>query len=170
MAWDNPHGTLSADERLRLEREAQIFAEAQRKMLREEQKRAEREAERYSSTSTGHKTESFSRVTISAQPRPPRILTPAEIAEEKRIIQETLQQRYAKTRARLVREAVYGSADYIHFRYGHPAWTRAIAEYREKYQCTEEEAIQLICHNYKEEDWRELESELVEKLLGNRPE
>ena len=47
MAWDNPHGSLSADERLRLEREAKIFAEAQRKMLREEEQRAakQREAE-----------------------------------------------------------------------------------------------------------------------------
>ena len=44
MAWDNPSGFLSPNERDRLKREAEIFAEAQaeaqRKMLREEEQRA----------------------------------------------------------------------------------------------------------------------------------
>lgn len=168
MAWDNPHGTLSADERLRLEREAKIFAEAQREMLRQEQKRAEREAERYSSTSTGHKTESFPRVTISMQPPPPRIPTPAEIAKEERIVREMYEERIAKIRARNALEAPYGSAEYIHSRYGHKTWTTKIAEYMEDFQCTEEEAVRLICRSYKEEEWRAYEIERVEKLLRER--
>ena len=47
MAWDNPSGILSPNERDRLKREAEIFAEAQRKMLRGEEQRAakQREAE-----------------------------------------------------------------------------------------------------------------------------
>ena len=49
MAWDNPSGILSPNERDRLKREAEIFAEAQRKMLREEEQRAakQREAEEH---------------------------------------------------------------------------------------------------------------------------
>jgi len=51
MAWDSPSGILSPNERDRLKREAEIFAEAhaeaKRKMLREEEQRAseQREAE-----------------------------------------------------------------------------------------------------------------------------
>ena len=45
MAWDNPSGILSPNERDRLKREAEIFAEAQRKMLMEEEQRASKQRE-----------------------------------------------------------------------------------------------------------------------------
>lgn len=47
MAWDDPHGNLSYDERRRLEREAEIYVEAQRKMLREEAKKQREIDERH---------------------------------------------------------------------------------------------------------------------------
>lgn len=166
MAWDNPHGTLSADERLRLEREAQIFAEAQRKMLREEQKRAERDAERSRPVSTGYSHSTPPQTIIrTVVVRPP---SPEEIANENRIVMEIYHDRLAKSRAKRVLAATYGSADYIHYRYGEPAWRKTIEDYQQMYQCSKEEAIEKICQNYREEDWSAYENELVEKLIGKR--
>jgi hypothetical protein len=64
--------------------------------------------------------------------------------------------------------ANFGSAEYIHNRYGHAVWLGRITEYRNKFGCSEEAAVVLMVRFYKESEWAHLEDPLIEKFMGHR--
>lgn len=64
--------------------------------------------------------------------------------------------------------ATFGSAEYIHNRYGHVVWCGKITEYRNKFSCSEAEAVTLIVRNYSESEWAHLEDPLIEAFMGHR--
>ena len=74
----------------------------------------------------------------------------------------------AKMRAEKAMRAIFGTADYIHNRYGHVVWCGKITEYRNKFGCSEEEAVTLMVRDYKESEWAHLEDPLIEAFMGHR--
>jgi hypothetical protein len=71
-------------------------------------------------------------------------------------------------RAEKAMRATFGSAEYIHNRYGHVVWCGKITEYRNKFGCSESEAVTLIVRNYSESEWAHLEDPLIEAFMGHR--
>ncbi|SEL58751.1 hypothetical protein SAMN02910353_02952 [Ruminococcus sp. YRD2003] len=179
MAWDNPHGSLSADERLRLEREAKILAEAQRKMLREEEQRAakQREAEERRRADARDREERARRAEEERRYK-------NQLASERRAQSKARSESYKawlrtpegdaflnqeryKSRAEKVWNAEYGSATYLRNRYGHAYYV--IAEIIQNILgCTPDEAEETISQNYIEPRWKYFEQPEVEKLLREK--
>lgn len=132
MAWDNPSGILSPNERDRLKREAKIFAEAQRKMLREEEQRAskQREAEERRRAAERDREERTRR----AEERRARYSQPSVQNRGIAILEERLKAIEEKIRAsertpegivyraEKVRSSYVGSRDYLEARYGIDAY------------------------------------------------
>lgn len=156
-----PHGYQWSHEELRnAERMAKIQAQAMVEAQRKERERQEREARRTTHrasapeptrTSSTHTT--YSPVTLELARRE------AEAENNKAI---------AKIHAEKAMRAVFGSAEYIHNRYGHVVWCGKITEYRNKFGCSEAEAVTLIVRNYSESEWAHLEDPLIETFMGHR--
>lgn len=156
-----PHGFQWSPEDYRnAERASKIQAQAIVEAQRKEQARQEREARRAvrrapSETSVGTTPVSTTHSAFVAE----RVWREAE-AENARAI--------AKMRAEKAMRATFGSAEYIHNRYGHVVWCGKLTEYRNKFGCSEEEAVRLIVRNYKESEWAHLEDPLIEAFMGHR--
>lgn len=156
-----PHGFQWSPEDYRnAERASRIQAQAILEAQRKEQARLEREARR-----------EFRR-TLAKEPtrKPPTRTTYSpvtlELARREAELENT--RAIAKMRAEKAMRATFGSADYIHNRYGHVVWCGKITEYRNKFGCSEEEAVELIVRNYLESEWVHLEDSLIEEFMGHR--
>lgn len=156
-----PHGFQWSPEDYRnAERASRIQAQAIMEAQRKEQARLEREARRTvcrtpSAAPVGTTPVSTTHSAFTAE----RVWREAE-AENARAI--------AKMRAEKAMRATFGSADYIHNRYGHVVWCGKITEYRNKFGCSEAEAVELIVRNYSESEWAHLEDPLIEAFMGHR--
>lgn len=140
------------------ERVAQIQAQAIVEAQRKEQERLEREARR-----TVHSTP------VEAPPRSYPVRSPRTRTERDREESEArVCTSIAKMRAEKAMAACFGSADYIHNRYGHKVWLGKITEYRNKFGCSEEDAIIRVVRDYKEFEWAHLEDPLIEQFMGHR--
>ena len=144
------------------ERAAKIQAQAIIEAQRKEQARQEREARRY--TSTPHVEAPRSK----PAPAPRVYLSAYEEARAKKEADERMAHRIAKMRAEKATAAIFGTEEYIHNRYGHVVWTGKVTEYRNKFACSEEEAVTLLVRDYKEEEWVPLEDPLIEMYMGHR--
>lgn len=154
-----PHGYQWSHEELRnAERAAKIQAQAIIEAQRREQERQEREARRTDRSAPVEAPAS------SYVARTPHI--PTERDREKS--EARVRSNIAKMRAEKAMAAYFGSADYIHNRYGHAVWLGKITEYRNKFGCSEEEAVTLMVRDYKESEWAHLEDPLIEKFMGHR--
>lgn len=161
-----PHGYQWSHEEYRnAERAAQIQARALVEAQRRERQRQEEEDRRR------RLKESFRHHTST-----PRASTPTSTVYQSPYLRELAREqaakrvdtRIAKMRAEKAMAANFGSADYIHNRYGHAVWLGKVTEYRNKFGCSEEEAITLMVQEYKESDWAHLEDPLIEKFMGHR--
>lgn len=183
MAWQNPHGNLTDDERRRLEREAQIYAEAQRKMLREEAKREEkqrereerRRAEERSRTESRRRLEETQRGTqVSLQGNSHKAIIAAK--EEKLRALESSPAVIAH-RVKTVKSSHVGSRKYLEARYGYDAYK---SEYEDAYKSKhgrfltyvpigDKTAEEIVAENYSQTDrfWKNHECEQIEQLLGS---
>ena len=156
-----PHGFQWSPEDYRnAERASRIQAQAIMEAQRKEQARLEREARRTvrrapSAAPVGTTPVSTTHSAFTAE----RVWREAE-AENARAI--------AKMRAEKAMRATFGSAEYIHNRYGHVVWCGKITEYRNKFGCSEAEAVELIVRNYSESEWAHLEDPLIEAFMGHR--
>lgn len=161
-----PHGYQWSHEDYRnAERAAQIQARAIAEAQRRERQRQEEEDRRRKLE------ESFrchSSTSCSYTPKRPVCQSPylRELARQQAA--KRVDTNIAKMRAEKAMRANFGSADYIHNRYGHAVWLGKITEYRNKFGCSEEEAITLMVQEYKESDWAHLEDPLIEKFMGHR--
>ena len=156
-----PHGYQWSHEELRnAERAAKIQAEAIMEAQRKERARLEREAQR-----TTHRAPSTA--PVRATPVRP---APSAFAMERawREAEAENARAIAKMRAEKAMRATFGSAEYIHNRYGHVVWCGKITEYRNKFGCSESEAVTLIVRNYSESEWAHLEDPLIEAFMGHR--
>ena len=178
MAWDNPSGILSPNERDRLKREAEIFAEAQRKMLREEEQRAskQREAEERRRAAERDREERTRR----AEERRVRYSQPSVQNRGIAILEERLKATEEKIRAsertpegivyraEKVRSSYVGSRDYLEARYGIDAYKH------NQYRLTRgggyniHKIEELIAEDYSPDDpnWKRYECAEVETLLS----
>jgi hypothetical protein len=159
-----PHGYQWSHEELRnAERAAKIQAQALVEAQRKEQQRLEKEA-------TMRKLQETSGYQSSTPytPKPSAPMSPYDIQRNKERAAERVHTRIAKMRAEKAMAANFGSADYIHNRYGHAVWLGKITEYRNKFGCSEEEAVTLMVRDYKESEWAHLEDPLIEKFMGHR--
>lgn len=157
-----PHGYQWSDEDYRnAERAAQIQAQAIVEAQRKEQARLEREARR-----------EVRRAAPSEAPvgTSPVSTTPSSFVLERvwREAEAENARAIAKMRAEKAMRATFGSAEYIHNRYGHVVWCGKITEYRNKFGCSEAEAVTLIVRNYSESEWAHLEDPLIEAFMGHR--
>lgn len=160
-----PHGfQWSAEDYRNAERAAKIQAQAIVEAQRKERERQEREDRR-------RQVEESLR-TQPSTPYSPRPYTPPQspyLRERARKESEVrVHTNIAKMRAEKAMAAIFGSADYIHNRYGHAVWVGKITEYRNKFGCSEEEAITLMVRDYKESEWTHLEDPLIEQFMGHR--
>lgn len=161
-----PHGYQWSHEDYRnAERAAQIqaqaIAEAQRKARQEQEKeflRRKVEASRRYQSSTSR----------SSTPIRPVYLSPHDKKRGEERSAERVRTNVAKMRAEKAMAADFGSAEYIHNRYGHAVWLGRITEYRNKFGCSEEAAVVLMVRFYKESEWAHLEDPLIEKFMGHR--
>lgn len=156
-----PHGFQWSPEDYRnAERAAKIQAQAILEAQRKEQARLEREARR-----TVHRASSKAPVGTT-----PACTTYSPFTAElaRREAEAENARAIAKMRAEKAMRATFGSADYIHNRYGHVVWCGKITEYRNKFGCSEEEAITLMVRDYKESEWTHLEDPLIEAFMGHR--
>lgn len=156
-----PHGYQWSHEDYRnAERAAKIQAQAIVEAQRKEQARQEREARR-----TVHRAPFKASVRTSSS-----CTTYNPIAAElaRREAEAENARAIAKMRAEKAMCAIFGSANYIHNRYGHVVWCGKITEYRNKFGCSEEEAITLMVRDYKESEWAHLEDPLIEAFMGHR--
>lgn len=154
-----PHGYQWSHEDYRnAERAAQIQAQAIVEAQRRERERLEREARR---TVHSAPVETPPR---SHPVRPPHIRTERDREESEARVCASI----AKMRAEKAMAANFGSADYIHNRYGHKVWLGKITEYRNKFGCSEEDAVILMVRDYKESEWAHLEDSLIEQFMGHR--
>lgn len=161
-----PHGFQWSLEEIRnAERAAEIQARAIVEAQRKERERQEREDRR-------RQTEESLRYQPSTSPKPssPPIHQPGYYLKElsRKRTKERVRTRIAKMRAEKAMAATFGSADYVHNRYGHAVWLGKVTEYRNKFGCSEEEAITLMVRDYKEDEWASLEDPLIEKFMGHR--
>lgn len=156
-----PHGFQWSPEDYRnAERASKIQAQAILEAQRKEQARLEREARR-----------AARRAPAEAPVGVPPVRTTHSAFVEERAWREAEVENaraIAKMRAERAMRATFGSADYIHNRYGHVVWCGKITEYRNKFGCSEEEAIELIVRNYLESEWAHLEDPLIEAFMGHR--
>ena len=161
-----PHGYQWSHEELRnAERAAQIQAQAIVEAQRKERERQEREARRRQVEESLH----YKPSTSSSLPRPcPAPQSPYDRMRNKERSAERVHTSVAKMRARKAMAANFGSADYIHNRYGHAVWLGKVTEYRNKFGCSEEDAITLMVRDYKESEWAHLEDPLIEQFMGHR--
>ncbi len=179
MAWDNPSGILSPNERDRLKREAEIFAEAQRKMLREEEQRAakQREGEERRRTDAWDREERARRA--EEERRYKNQLASERRAQSKARLESykawlrtpegdaVLDQERYKRRAEKVWNAEYGSVTYLRNRYGHAYYV--IAEIIQNILgCTPDEAEEKIAENYIEPRWKQFEQPEIERILKKK--
>ena len=178
MAWDNPSGILSPNERDRLKREAEIFAEAQRKMLREEEQRASKQreaeerrraAERDIEERTRRAEERRARYSQpSVQNRGIAILEERLKAIEEKIRASERTPEGIVHRAEKVRSSYVGSRDYLEARYGIDAYKH------NQYRLTRgggyniHKIEELIAEDYSPDDpnWKRYECAEVETLLS----
>jgi Xaa-Pro aminopeptidase len=160
-----PHGYQWSHEELRnAERAAEIQARAIVEAQRKERERQEKEDRmRRLKESSGHHSSSSSTPSTSR----PRVHRPPT-EREKEAIKAQVHSNIAKMRAEKAMAANFGSADYIHNRYGHAVWLGKVTEYRNKFGCSEEDAITLMVRDYKESEWAHLEDPLIEKFMGHR--
>ena len=159
-----PHGYQWSHEELRnAERAAKIQAQAIVEAQRKERERLEKEERRrkLEESLSYHPSTTYS-------PKPPTPLGPHDIKRNKERAAERVRTSIAKMRAEKAMAANFGSADYIHTRYGHTVWLGKITEYRNKFGCSEEEAVTLMVRDYKESEWAHLEDPLIEKFMGHR--
>ena len=156
-----PHGFQWSHEDYRnAERASRIQAQAIVEAQRKEQARLEREARRTTHRAPFEAPTSAAPVsTTHSAFVTERVWREAE-AENARAI--------AKMRAEKAMRATFGSAEYIHNRYGHVVWCGKITEYRNKFGCSESEAVTLIVRNYSESEWAHLEDPLIEAFMGHR--
>ena len=156
-----PHGFQWSPEDYRnAERASKIQAQAILEAQRKEQARLEREARR-----------AARRAPAEAPVGVPPVRTTHSAFVEERAWREAEVENarsIAKMRAERAMRATFGSAEYIHNRYGHVVWCGKITEYRNKFGCSEEEAVELIVRNYLESEWAHLEDPLIEAFMGHR--
>lgn len=156
-----PHGYQWSHEELRnAERMAKIQAQALVEAQRKERDRLEREARR-----TVRRAPSAA--PVRATPVRPT-LSAFDIEQLRREAEAENDRAIAKMRAEKAMRATFGSAEYIHNRYGHVVWCGKITEYRNKFSCSESEAVTLIVRNYSEAEWAPLEDPLIEQFMGHR--
>ena len=161
-----PHGYQWSHEELRnAERAAEIQARAIVEAQRKERERLEQEERRR------QVEESLRYHPSTPKPQPPSPpVQPGYYLKER--VREQSQERVhasvAKMRAEKAMAAPFGSADYIHNRYGHAVWLGKVTEYRNKFGCSEEEAILRMVQEYKEDEWAHLEDPLIEQFMGHR--
>lgn len=156
-----PHGFQWSPEDYRnAERASKIQAQAILEAQRKEQARLEREARR-----AARRAPAEAPVGV-----PPVRTTHSAFVEERAWREAEIEnaRAIAKMRAERAMRATFGSAEYIHNRYGHVVWCGKITEYRNKFGCSEEEAIELIVRNYLESEWAHLEDPLIEAFMGHR--
>ena len=156
-----PHGFQWSPEDYRnAERASKIQAQAIVEAQRKEQARLEREARR-----AARRAPAEAPVGI-----PPTRTTHSAFVEERAWREAEIEnaRAIAKMRAERAMRATFGSAEYIHNRYGHVVWCGKITEYRNKSGCSEEEAVELIVRNYLESEWAHLEDPLIEAFMGHR--
>jgi len=159
-----PHGYQWSHEDYRnAERAAKIQAQAIAEAQRKERERQEKEDQR-------RKLEESLRQHTSTTytPKPSAPLSPWAKKRAKEQSAERVHTNVAKMRAEKAMAANFGSADYIHNRYGHAVWLGKITEYRNKFGCSEEEAVTLMVRDYKESEWAHLEDPLIEQFMGHR--
>ena len=161
-----PHGYQWSHEELRnAQRAAEIQAQAIVEAQRKERERLERDESR-------RRAEEASRYQPPApKPQPSTSLVhldPYLRERAKERAAERVHTRIAKMRAEKAMAATFGSADYIHNRYGHAVWLGKVTEYRNKFGCSEEEAIPRMVQEYKEDEWAHLEDPLIEQFMGHR--
>ena len=157
-----PHGYQWSHEEYRnAERAAKIQAQAIIEAQRLERERLEREARR-----TVHQAPTKEPTPTSPPPR--TTYSPFELEMARRESEAKNNRAIAEIRARKAMRAIFGSAEYIHNRYGHVVWCGKITEYRNKFSCSEEEAITLMVRNYLESEWAHLEDPLIEAAMGHR--
>lgn len=156
-----PHGfQWSLEDYRNAERMAKIQAQALVEAQRKERDRLEREAQR-----TIHRAPSTA--PVRATPVRPT-LSAFDIEQLRREAEAENDRAIAKMRAEKAMRATFGSAEYIHNRYGHVVWCGKITEYRNKFGCSEAEAVTLIVRNYSEAEWAPLEDPLIEAFMGHR--
>lgn len=159
-----PHGYQWSHEDYRnAERAAKIQAQAIAEAQRKERERQEKEDR------MRRLEESLRQPTSTTYaPKPPTPLGPQDIKRNKERSAKRVRTNVAKMRAEKAMAANFGSADYIHNRYGHAVWLGKITEYRNKFGCSEEEAVTLMVRDYKESEWTHLEDPLIEQFMGHR--
>lgn len=156
-----PHGfQWSLEDYRNAERMAKIQAQALVEAQRKERDRLEREAQR-----TIHRAPSTA--PVRATPVRPT-LSAFDIEQLRREAEAENDRAIAKMRAEKAMRATFGSAEYIHNRYGHVVWCGKITEYRNKFSCSESEAVTLIVRDYSESEWAHLEDPLIEAFMGHR--
>lgn len=156
-----PHGfQWSLEDYRNAERMAKIQAQALVEAQRKERDRLEREAQR-----TVRRAPSTA--PVRATPVRPT-LSAFDIEQLRREAEAENDRAIAKMRAEKAMRATFGSAEYIHNRYGHVVWCGKITEYRNKFGCSEAEAVTLIVRNYSESEWANLEDPLIEAFMGHR--
>lgn len=156
-----PHGfQWSLEDYRNAERMAKIQAQALVEAQRKERDRLEREAQR-----TTHRAPSTA--PVRATPVRPT-LSAFDIEQLRREAEAENDRAIAKMRAEKAMRATFGSAEYIHNRYGHVVWCGKITEYRNKFSCSESEAVTLIVRDYSESEWAHLEDPLIEAFMGHR--
>ena len=156
-----PHGfQWSLEDYRNAERMAKIQAQALVEAQRKERDRLEREAQR-----TVRRAPSAS--PVRATPVRPT-LSAFDIEQLRREAEAENDRAIAKMRAEKAMRATFGSAEYIHNRYGHVVWCGKITEYRNKFSCSESEAVTLIVRDYSESEWAHLEDPLIEAFMGHR--
>ena len=158
-----PQGYQWSHEELRnAERMAEIQARALVEAQRKERERQEKEDRRrqLEESLRYHPSTACS----STRARSPHIPTERDKEASKARVHASI----AKMRAEKAMTANFGSADYIHNRYGHAVWLGKITEYRNKFGCSEDEAVTLMVQEYKESEWAHLEDPLIEEFMGHR--
>ena len=156
-----PHGfQWSAEDYRNAERMAKIQAQAIAEAQSKERERQEREDRR-------RQVEESLR-TRPSTPYSPRTSIPFATEQARRACEVRVHTSIAKMRAEKAMAATFGSADYIHNRYGHAVWLGKVTEYCNKFGCSEEEAVTLMVRDYKESEWAHLEDPLIEQFMGHR--
>jgi len=157
MAWDDPHGNLSYDERRRLEREAEIYVEAQRKMLREEAKK-QREIDERHREEERQRRDDERRWSESLASRNMRSGAETKASKERRLKSEKCQAlvQYVDKfkRVNTVRSSAIGSTKYLIARYGKHAYRIMLDTVIQALNITEQEAADYLTENYSEALWK----------------
>lgn len=154
-----PHGfQWSSEDYYNAEKAARIQAQAIVEAQRKEQARLEREARRTAP----------SKAPVSATPVRTTRSSAFALEQAWREDEVNNTRAIAKIYAEKAMRANFGSEEYIHNRYGHVVWCGKITEYRNKFSCSESEAVTLIVRNYSESEWAPLEDPLIEAFMGHR--